>query len=418
MMFLYHLFWTWGLLFIMPWALLFGSRRLRERLGLCFPEDLPKKGNIWIHALSVGEVLSAIPLVDAVRKAFPNKDIVFSVTTRSGMAVAKEKLYGRVTKIVYLPVDAWWCVNRAVRYANPAIFILVETDVWPALLSRLRKKKVPSLLVNGRISPRTLKSYLRAPFVVRRIFASFEACLMQTPLDRERLLKTGLSPEKVITVGNMKFDHHVAPMDDAEKNRWLETLGFTSHMQVWVSGSTHEGEEETLMKVFRKLKPDYSRLRLVVAPRKVERSPEILEMALKEGLSAGLKSEISDKKDTFDVVILNTLGELGRIFGLASIAFVGGSLVPIGGHNILEPAAFGVPVLLGPHTHNFEIMSEAILSAGGGFRVQDAEALETSISRLLENEALRLDMGETAKAFVLANQGALNRIMGYVKEML
>ena len=233
MMILYHFMWTFPLFFLIMAASFSRSKRLRERLALHLPKGLPKKGNLWVHALSVGEVLSAVPLVAQLKVAFPEKDIVLSVTTRSGMALATEKFSGRVACIMTLPLDAWWCTRRVINFVRPSVFILVETDLWPGLLGFLKQKGVGSLLVNGRISPRTLKSYQKAPAVVRRMFAPLEYCLMQTDLDRDRLLQLGMDREKVITTGNIKFDRDMVTPDSKEKESWFEMLGLKPAMQIW-----------------------------------------------------------------------------------------------------------------------------------------------------------------------------------------
>ncbi len=378
------------------------------------PERLPNKGNLWVHALSVGEVLSAIPLLEQLKVAFPEKAIVFSVTTRSGLALAKEKLSGRVACIMSLPVDAWWCMQRALNHVNPCAFILVETDLWPGLLDLLKRKGVGCLLVNGRISPRTLTSYLKAPAVIRRMFAPLKYCLMQTDLDRDRLLQLGMDPKKVITTGNIKFDRETVAMDVDEKRSWLETLGLKWETPIWVAGSTHEGEETVLLRVFEDLKRKFPHLRLLIAPRDVGRSGEISEMISSQGMAVALRTTVSKKSPPYDVLVLDTVGELGRVYALCSVAFVGGSFVPIGGHNMLEPAAFGVPVLFGPHTHNFEFMSESILKSGGALRVQDAGELHDAMKRLLRDSEMAGRMGDRGKAFVVENRGALKRVVGYV----
>ncbi|OQY44509.1 MAG: hypothetical protein B6240_10380 [Desulfobacteraceae bacterium 4572_87] len=420
MMFLYHFLWTFPLCFLRMLASVSRSKRLKERLALNLPKRLPKKGSLWVHALSVGEVLSAIPLLEQLKAAFPEREIVFSVTTQSGMALAKEKLSGRVACIMTLPVDAWWCMGRVVNHIRPSVFILVETDLWPGLLGFLKQKGVGCLLVNGRISPRTLNVYQKAPAVIRRMFAPLAYCLMQTDLDRDRLLKLGMDRKKVITTGNIKFDREMVIMGADEKRGWLKLLGLKSEMLIWVAGSTHEGEEETVLRTFQYLKRRFPRLRLVMAPRDVGRAREISKMIRSQGMAVALRTTVStvSTKCSYDVLVLDTVGELGRLYGLGHVAFVGGSLVPIGGHNLLEPAAFGLPVLFGPHTHNFEFMSESIRRTGGALRVQDGTELQDAMNRLLSDSELRRRMGDRAKTFVVENRGALQRVVNYVAKSM
>lgn len=413
-MILYHFLWSILLVFLVPAAFLSGRNRLKERLALNLPKRLLKKDNIWVHALSVGEVLSAVPLVAQLKAVFPDKDIVFSVSTRSGLKLAKEKLSGQVARIVTLPLDAWWCVRRVMNYVQPSVFILVETDLWPGLLAFLEQKGVNSLLVNGRISPRTLKSYLKAPALVRRMFAPLKYCLMQTHLDRDRLVRLGIDGKKVITTGNIKFDREMASEDPERKAAWLEMLGLNKHMPIWLAGSTHDGEEAVILRIFQDLKKDYPLLRLIIAPRDVGRFQEISSFISSQDVVVALRTRVSEQCSPYDVLVLDTVGELGQLYGIGSVAFVGGSLVPIGGHNLLEPADSGIPVIFGPHTHNFELMSELILKAGGALRVQNGTELYDAMKDLLSDSQLRKRMGGKAKSFVSENRGALKKVMTYI----
>ncbi|MBW1867888.1 MAG: 3-deoxy-D-manno-octulosonic acid transferase [Deltaproteobacteria bacterium] len=459
-MFLYHFLWTICLIFIAPVVGLLGLRvrrspakndrlspgeRLTERFAFGLPDLQLGKGNIWVHALSVGEVVSAIPLINSLQKEFPDRDIVITVATVTGMAIAKEKLSAKVKAVLTMPVDAWWSVQRIVNFVKPSVFILIETDIWPALLCSLKRKGIRSILVNGRVSPRTFRSYARIPFFTRKMFDPLELCLMQSDLDRERLLQVGLNKEKVITVGNIKFDRDMAIMSNEERQDWFDILALESSDPLWVAGSTHPGEEEILLNVFERLRGLFPRLRLILAPRDTGRSDEIVTMIRDMGLRAALKTEISKQNKkreeepatrnsqpvtrnsqpvtphapsgstVYDVLVLNTIGELGSVYGLGSVSFVGGSLVPIGGHNLLEPASCGSVVLFGPHTRNFVSMSEALLEAGGGWRVRDGNELHEAMKTLLEDVAMRVRMGGLAKTFVENNRGALKKVVDYVK---
>ncbi|MCP4666813.1 MAG: 3-deoxy-D-manno-octulosonic acid transferase [Deltaproteobacteria bacterium] len=414
LMFLYHFLWTPLLVFLMVIAWPLKSRRINERLALKLPSASLDEGNIWVHALSVGEVVSAVPLVHAINLKYPDRDLVFTVATSKGMALARSLLQGKVKALFTMPVDNWWSVRRAVGYVRPSIFVLVETDIWPALVEHLRKKGVRSILVNGRISPRTFRAYRRFSFFVQKIFTPFESCLMQSDLDRERLLKIGTDPEKVLTAGNIKFDRDWAPMGLKEREKRLGLLGLGPENTIWVAGSTHWGEEEVLFKVLGKLKPSFPALRLILAPRRIEESRDILNLARDMGLKAVLKTKLSKNGRPYDVLILDTLGELGRIYGLGMLSFVGGSLVSMGGHNLLEPASFGCPVLFGPHTHNFIAMSEALIESGGGWRVEDGTGLFEAMKTLLKDPDKLNRMGRSAKEFVETNQGALKRVMSYI----
>ncbi len=411
--------WTLVLLLVFP-LLPFIKRRKRiaERLSLTLPPASVKGENIWIHALSVGEVISAIPLVKALSLKYPDKGIVFTVTTSKGLVVAQKELKGNVNVLLPMPIDFWWCIQRMVNHIRPSVFILVETDIWPGLIDYLRKREIKSVLVNGRVSPRTFKSYRRFPLFTRMMFRPLQTCLMQSDLDSRRLLGTGIEPAKVRTVGNIKYDRDWVPMDGEEHQKLLRALNLGFEDMIWVVGSTHPGEEETLLKTFKKLRSSFTHLRLILAPRKIERSEDILVQARDMGLEAVLKTGIPKNGDPYDVVILDTLGELGRIYGISKVSFVGGSLVPFGGHNLLEPAGFGCPVLFGPHTHNFVLMSELLVEAGGGWRVKDSEALYGAMKTLLADTETCNVMGRLAKEFVEKNRGALESVMSCVAECI
>ncbi len=418
LMFFYDLLWTFILIMSIPFVVLLGSTRISERLALGFPEHLRGKGNIWIHALSVGEVISAISLVKALKTRFPGRDIVFSVTTSKGMAVARNDLGSQVRALVTMPVDAWWCVRRIVDHLKPHIFILVETDIWPGLINRLSKRGIGTVLVNGRVSPRTSRSYRVLPFLARALFGPIEMCLMQSELDSARLIEVGIGPEKVKTVGNIKFDRDWEPMGQIERKDWMSRFGIESDTPIWVAGSTHPGEERIILEVFQGLRYSFPDLRLILVPRNVERSGETYSISRDMGLETVLRTALAINVKPYEVLILDTVGELGRIYGLSTVSFVGGSLVPVGGHNLLEPASFACPVLFGPYTHNFVAMSEALTAAGGGLRVGDREELFEVMRMLLSNPEKRDEMGRLAREFIERNRGALNRVLPFIEDRL
>ncbi len=415
-LFIYHFLWTLVALPCVPVIALLGNRRLAERIGLCVPEPAEKEGNIWIHALSVGEVVSAVPLVDALREAFPSKDIVFTVSTATGMRVAREALQGRVKVLHTMPFDVWWAIRRFIKRIRPAVFILVETDIWPGFLNYLNSRGVRSMLVNGRISPRTYSSYRQVSWIVRRIFKPLKTCLMQSHLDRERLLAVGVEPAKVLTAGNIKFDQSVLSMSQEECERCLTLIGLTSADPIWVAGSTHKGEEVVILEVFEALLTDFPLLRLILAPRDISRTEELMRLSYSMGLNPVRRSRISEEDSGYEVLILDTYGELGRIYGLGWVSFVGGSLVPVGGHNLLEPASLGSPVLFGPHTHNFVFMSSAIVKAGGGIQVPDANGLYDEVKNLFDHPDKQATMGRNGMMFVAQNRGAVKSAVSWVKE--
>ncbi|MBA4323219.1 MAG: hypothetical protein C0408_10420, partial [Odoribacter sp.] len=415
---IYHILWTVIIICCSPFILFLaaiGNSRIKERLALFLPKNLHENRRIWIHALSVGEVISAVPLIGEISTRYPEKEIVFTVTTTKGLSLARREIGDRV-KIIPMPLDFWWSIQRMVRHTNPSFFILVETDIWPALITHLSDKRIKCFLVNGRISPRTNKSYERFSFLIRPVINRFTLCMMQSELDRKRLLETGADPARIITTGNIKFDRDWLPMHREERDTWLKKLGLDPEDVIWVAGSIHKDEDQMILNVFSGLVPEFPRLRLILAPRNIEESDKILKIAQEVGLKSILKTDLKDNRVTYKVLILNTIGELGRIYGIGKISFVGGSLVPLGGHNLLEPASFGCPVLFGPHMHNFVLMSELLLAENGGFQVNNEKELYSSMKMLLEDTDLCSATGRSAKQFVDKHRGALKEVLKRIAE--
>ncbi|MBN2033875.1 MAG: 3-deoxy-D-manno-octulosonic acid transferase [Deltaproteobacteria bacterium] len=397
--------------------LLRNQRLFRRLVGVPLTRKRRDK-TIWIHALSVGEVLSALPLVKSLRKQFPAEELAFTVTTRQGMAIAQRELQNDVSLILPLPLDFWWPMLRMIRCIQPRLFILVETDLWPGLINHLATRGVKSMLVNGRVSPGTLKSYKRFSFLFKRILNLFHACLVQTELDRTRLLEAGVKAEKVRSLGNIKFDRGYSPMDEEERREWLEAFSLSRDDAIWLAGSTHRGEEAIILDIFKKIRPAFPKLRLIIAPRRTERAEEIERLSKSKGLKTARRKAITRESAFYDVLILDTMGELNRIYGIAGISFVGGSLVPEGGHNLLEPASFGCPVLFGPHMDDFKIMAELMLEAGGAIRVHDPEQLLQTVLDLLSKPLKKKALGAKAKQFVESNQGAVQRVLAEIRKVL
>lgn len=418
LLFLYHFAWTLFVLFSLPLLVTKKGCSLRDRIVVKVPPDPPVGGTLWVHALSVGEVISALPLLEAMRRRFPQKKIVFTVTTTQGTEVARESIKGTVGHILPMPLDFWWSVNHIIRFIKPSLFVLVETDLWPGLIFSLKKRGVKTVLVNGRISPRTHRSYKRLRPLARPLLNAIEICMVQTEVDKSRLLDVGVKPEKIRTVGNLKFDQDRPPMEEKEFSSWRDLLGLNHGDVLWVAGSTHPGEEAVIFQVLKRLRADFPELRLIIAPRRIERSDEIRRLSTDSGFRTFLRTDMPKPGESYDVLVLNTLGELGRIYGIGKVSFVGGSLVPLGGHNLLEPAGFGHPVLFGPHTHNFELMSRLLIQAGGGLRVQDSDGLCSALKELLIDSEKSEIMGRKARRFVETHQGALQRILDAIGDCL
>ena len=410
MFILYHFLTTILLIAFFP-ILLKNKGRFKERLGIGIPNlDESSTGRLWVHAISVGEVLSAIPLLEALKNRYPTRQLVLTVKTATGLKLARQMLKCRVDFLLPMPIDFWWSARRMVKKINPIIFILVETDIWPALIISLRKKGVKTILVNGRVSPKTEKSYTRWRLLIKRVLNLLELYLMQTELDKYRIMRGGISPDRVRVTGNIKFDKTWTALKYEERKRWFEIFNIKKGL-IWVAGSTHDPEERIIFKVFVQLIKRFPVLYLIIAPREASRFDEIYDIAKDFGFEVVKRTGLPSDKQRHNVCVLDTLGELGRIYGLADVAFVGGSLIPRGGHNLLEPASFGIPVLFGPHTFNFHTMSQLLVRCGGGKIVENESELFHVMADLLDQKNKREHMGKRAKEFVVQNQGALDTVM-------
>ncbi len=416
MLLFYHLFVTIILIILFPLLYPLKNRfRLGERLGLELPNlGQPAEKRLWVHALSVGEVLSSIPLLEALKREYPSRELVLSVKTATGLKIARQRLGGIIDYLLPMPLDFWWSSRRILDAVQPALFILVETDIWPGLIESLKSRGIRTILVNGRISPRTERSYARWRFFMKRVLGELEACLVQTEIDRQRIMKGGLPPDRVKVTGNIKFDRKLSSMRHADRQKWRALFGLKD-CPIWVAGSTHYPEEVIILNVFGELLRVFPNLALIIGPREARRFDEVHELAWGNGFKVIRRTDLPAKQHGYNVFILNTLGELGRVYGLADVAFVGGSLVKKGGHNLLEPAAFGIPVLFGPHTYNFAAMAQSIISDGGGRAVADEPELLRSMAGLLGDRRERERMGTRAREFVQRNQGALDRVLEILK---
>jgi 3-deoxy-D-manno-octulosonic-acid transferase len=402
---------------LLPLSMIGLKGRKAARLGLHLPSGFRGSGSIWIHALSVGELLSALPLVAALKERHPQRPIAFSVATASGMRLGEERLRGKADLLFYSPIDLFWNSVRIISRIRPALFVVVETDLWPGLLSTLKAKGVPRLLANGRISPATLSSYRRFPLAARWLYGNLSLCLMQSALDRDRLMQVMDLGEKVIVTGNMKYDRTAPVLSPEERKGWLDLMGFGGDDPIWVVGSIHRGEEDIVLKAYLRVLKAVKGLRLILAPRRQDECQTAVKKASELGLRAVLRSSLPGTHGA-DVVVMDTIGELERIYSLGAVSFVGGSLVPIGGHNLLEPAAHGCAVLFGPHTENFVEMSEMLLSAGGALRVKDGHELASQVEALFLDPERRTGMGERARIAVSANAGAVGRVMEAIDSLL
>lgn len=392
--------------------------RIPARLGMGIAKKLgarqPTGRTIWIHALSVGEVTSAVPLVRGLRKKYPRDRIVVSVTTRTGKKVAETLLSSCADCILDGPIDLLPVVHRFLRYIRPDLFILVETDFWPNLLLCMQHRKIPSILVNGRISEKSMTSYLRLRFFFQPMFQSFACLSMQTLGDQEKMAILGVAKGKLSTLGNLKF---AARMSNTGHSSQLLADLLPQGRTLLIAGSTHQGEEQILLDCYAQLRATHPTLFLVVAPRDPARGPETACLTAEHGLLATLRSTgISSLP--YDLLILDSIGELIDFYAVADLAFVGGSLVEKGGHNPIEPAGMAIPILFGPHMEDFSEIAEALTQAGGAKEVRDGKELAGMLAALLDDPNLRARMGQAAQQVVLAQHDIIANHLLLIEKFL
>lgn len=370
---------------------------------------------IWVHAVSVGEVQAALPLIRSLQQQYPNQDLVVTTMTPTGSQRVQD-LLGNEVFHVYLPYDLPGAVRRFLQTIQPCMALVMETELWPNLYHACAKQNIPVVVANARLSPRSAKGYAKLSALVRHTFKDITLIAAQSQADAERFKTLGAEAEQIRTMGNIKFDVPL-PKDVVAQGRELrQQLG--ESRPVWMAASTHEGEEAMLLDVHEKLLHKYPHLLLVLVPRHPERFPKVASLVERKGLSLMRRTHGGTCTPETQVFLGDTLGELPLFYAASDCAFVGGSLVPVGGHNMLEPAALGVPVITGSHLHNFMEVSEAMLEAGAAVKVEDAAALVAVLVSLLDDALRRKDMGMAGQQLVAENQGALKRLLDWLKPLL
>jgi 3-deoxy-D-manno-octulosonic-acid transferase len=387
---------------------------LRERLG-AGTGPLPPAPRCWVHAVSVGESLTAIPLVEGIRRRWPELGIVLTTVTPTGARVVTDRLAGLATHR-YFPLDLPGPVQLALRRIEPRFFIGMETELWPNFFRALRRRSVPSMIANGRISDRSFRRYRPVAFLMRRLLREISVIAMQSEEDARRIIALGAPAERVVVTGSLKADQE--PEDPGARDLWARLLGVAADERVWVAGSTHRGEEDIVAAVFHRLRTTIPRLVLLLAPRHPERVPEVERLLGARGLRAVRRSQLPGDRREREVILLDSVGELAQCYRVAEVVFVGGSLVPVGGHNMLEPALRRKPVVFGPHTANFRESADRLRAAGGALIVQDAQGLEEAVLKLFGDRDLGVAMGEAAFGAVAGQQGALNATLALVERYL
>ena len=392
-----------------------------QRLGYLPASFNPeRRESVWIHAVSVGEVMAARALLGELRQRHPELRLVLSTTTLTGQSVARQDMPD--LDVFYFPFDLPWIVNRTLEAVRPRLLILMETELWPNILQACRLRGIRTCVVNGRISPRSFPRYRLVRSLFGRVLDNVDCFCMQDEASASRLIELGAEPSRVKVTGSLKFDAVQAPELEASaaiRDRVLRYFRVPVDRPVLVAASTRRGEEVPVLQAFERVKRSMSSALLIMAPRHPERFSEVAQLAERAGFEVARRSELTiDAEPRADVVILDSIGELARVYRVAAIVFVGGSLVNWGGHNILEPAVFGKAIVFGPYMQNFAAIADAFLRHDAVCQVRHAAELEEVLLRLLTDPVRRASLGAAAKALVEANRGALQKSVVEVEAIL
>ena len=423
--FLYNLLALISIIFVIPYHLYRSVTRGRpaafaQRFGLISASELEKIAGsdvIWVHAVSVGETIAAVPLIKALRRRYPSKKIVISNVTETGREVAR-KIAG-IDLCLYFPFDYPFAVKRVLRKVRPSLVLIMETELWPNFIRAAGRLAIPVLLVNGRISDRSFHRYLRLRWFFRPVLEGLSTLCMQSAEDAERITAIGAPSGKVLIARNLKYDIAVPAQTDREAMR--DRYRVPADIPIFTAGSTHSGEDEAVIEAFRAVLAAGRKTVMVLAPRHPERAAQVAELLGRAGLPCTRRTALDSRREPFapgEVLLLDTVGELLDVYALSDLVFVGGSLVPNGGHNVLEPAALRVPVLFGPHMENFREIAALVIQFGAGVQVADCAELTAMLGSLLDDSAKRLAMGENGARLLAENGGSTERHMADIERFL
>jgi len=395
-----------------------------QRFGL-YAKDVRKRlapgADLWIHAVSVGEVRLALVLIRRLRDVRPDLRIVVSTTTGTGFSMAKARLEDDLTSIIYNPIDFLWSVVTAYNVIKPKRLILIESEIWPNYLWCARRRHIPVYQVNARLSDRTEEKYRQMRWLLRPLLQELDLVFAQDQIDVVRLTQAGFAPETIFNLGSLKYD--VAALDtneinsntEKEINAWWGRTGWASDQLTLLGGSTHPGEEEVLARIYRELREQWPNLRLVLAPRHAERGGSIRDMCERMGLRAVTRTQLTEATEPLangsspDVLIVNSTGELSSLYKRVTIAFVGKSLRGQNGQNFIEAAPFGTPIVVGPNMQNFKVITREFLSRQAIVQVTDEFELANCLHALFASDEIRRELGSRARATFEANLGAAQR---------
>lgn len=386
-------------------------KRWGERLGF-FKAPLQTNG-LWLHSVSVGETIAAAPLIKQIQQSYPDLPITITTMTPTGSERVRA-LFGDSVFHVYVPYDTPSAVGRFLKKVRPKLALIMETELWPNLIHQCSRQQVPVLIANARLSARSAKGYGRFPKLTQPMLQQVSCIAAQAEADGQRFVELGLEPQKLQVTGSIKFDIQVSSelLVDAQQLR----SQWGVERPVWVAASTHHGEDEPILQVFKALLQHYPQALLVLVPRHPERFADVAQLCRSQGFDVAVRSQQQPVSADTQILLADTMGELMLFYAVSDIAFVGGSLVPTGGHNFLEPAALGVPVLAGPHVFNFTEISRLLVDAGGMCQLETVEQLAAEVRRLMDQSDERQKMGEAARSVVQNNGGAQQRLFELVEQ--
>ena len=411
LIFFYNLVWAIVYILSFPYTIfkrLTSPREWEERLGH-YPFDYSGKDTcIWIHGASLGEITAASHLAMRIKEKFPDKRIVISSMTVSGKERAMKIMKG-LNNFVLLPFDFFPLVRNGIRRINPETLILIETEIWPSLIFICRRRGIKIVLANGRLSDRTFKRYLHMKSLSQRLFNQIDIFFPKSKDEEQKFLKLGIKKAKINIVGSLKSDNsHPVPFTRS-------FLSIPSHKSVIVAGSVRKGEEEIIIRIFKALREDFNETYLIIAPRHLNRVSEIENILRKENLKY-MKRTGKNSYNEEDVLILDTMGELRNVYSVADIAFVGGTLLPYGGHNLVEPAFFGVPILFGPYISNTKECALELVKSDSAIVVKNERDFKKSISYLLNHPRRRKKMGENSRNYLKQKRGVVDNYIEALKK--
>jgi 3-deoxy-D-manno-octulosonic-acid transferase len=393
---------------------------IAQRLGyLPLSLNLDGDESIWVHAVSVGEVLSVRPLLAQLRAEYPKLRVFLSTTTLTGQQLARRGVPD-ADGVFYFPFDWTFAVRRTLSVVKPRLFVMVETELWPNMLRECRRRGIKTVLVNGRLSHRSYPRYrLIRPFMTR-VLGDVDRFCVQGEEAARRLRDLGADPARITITGSMKFDAlDPVPAQARGRDRVVRFFRTAPSRVVFIAGSTLRGEEEAVIRAFNRLRTGGGNPLLIVAARHPERFDEVERLCRQEGLATVRRSQLPiDAEPRVDAVVLDTIGELAQLYEIATVVFVGGSLVPAGGHNILEPALFGKPIVVGPHMENFGEIVEAFLANNAAIQVRSSGELEDVVGELVRDPVRRASLGAAARALIDTNRGAKERTLAVIRDVV